>query len=232
FREPSSRNWLGDKVPFPLNPSFKPPTPLSDAFRSQLFRAYTVDPNTNSIRTLAARHNTSIKRVNAILRLKRVEEEWKKNKPLQTGFTKGMEDLLGVTDATRRMEAEPDGDTPIQYYHTGQNDQETTRDRYNVEEADMQDQVEGKHMARRQYQATFWESVTEGEEPVMPTILEATRPSTRASAKHKQITYTERGAGRPAVKFIDVGDAFVDEKEKERREREGARRSALKARKR
>ncbi|KAF9245702.1 hypothetical protein BU15DRAFT_58681 [Melanogaster broomeanus] len=75
-------------------------------------------------------------------------------------------------------------------------------------------------MARRQYQATFWESVTEGEEPVMPTILEATRPSTRASAKHKQIN------------FIDVGDAFVDEKEKERREREGARRSALKARKR
>ncbi|KIJ04394.1 hypothetical protein PAXINDRAFT_42607, partial [Paxillus involutus ATCC 200175] len=61
-----------------LNPSFKPPTSLSDAFRSQLYRAYTANPELNSGCTLAARHNISTKRVDAILRLKGMEEAWKK----------------------------------------------------------------------------------------------------------------------------------------------------------
>ncbi|KAF9225354.1 hypothetical protein BS17DRAFT_872690 [Gyrodon lividus] len=77
FREPAPRNWLGGD-PFPLNPSFKPPTPLSDAFRSQLYRAYMINPEVNSGRALAARHSISMKRVDAILRLKGMEEAWKK----------------------------------------------------------------------------------------------------------------------------------------------------------
>ncbi|KIJ22167.1 hypothetical protein PAXINDRAFT_95583 [Paxillus involutus ATCC 200175] len=232
FREPS-RNWLGGDVPFPLNPSFKPPTPLSDAFRSQLYRAYMANPEVNSGRTLATRHNISMKRVDAILRLKGMEEAWKKNKPVQTGFTKGMEELLGVTDATRRMQEEPDGDTPIQYHHTVRSAQEDPHNRYDVDEADRQDEVAGNDMARRRYQRMFWESVAEGEEPVMPTVLETVRSSALVRAKLKgKTTLVERGPGRPAVKFIDVGNAFIDEKEKERREREGARRSVLKTRKR
>ncbi|KAF8140675.1 eukaryotic mitochondrial regulator protein-domain-containing protein [Boletus edulis] len=78
FREPSPRNWLGRDVPFPLNPSFKPPIPLSDELRTRLYRAYMIDPKLNSVRALAARHNISIKRVDAILRLKGMEESWKK----------------------------------------------------------------------------------------------------------------------------------------------------------
>ena len=95
FREHSPRNWLGRDVvriilhvlvdvysllikPFPLNPSFKPPVPLSDELRTRLYRAYMIDPKLNSVRTLANRYNTSIKRVDAILRLKGMEEAWKK----------------------------------------------------------------------------------------------------------------------------------------------------------
>lgn len=95
FRESSPRNWLGRDVvsallvtlvdfdqlpvkPFPLNPSFKPPTPLSDELRTRLYRAYMTNPKLNSVRALAARHHLSLKRVDAILRLKGMEESWKK----------------------------------------------------------------------------------------------------------------------------------------------------------
>ncbi|KAH0837941.1 eukaryotic mitochondrial regulator protein-domain-containing protein [Lanmaoa asiatica] len=219
FREPSPRNWLGRDVPFPLNPSFKPPTPLSDDLRTRLYRAYMTDPKLNSVRALAARHNISIKRVGAILRLKGMEEAWKKSKPLQTGFTKGMERLLGVTEAAK---------------HTEQDANDLSEnDRYDVEEADLQDEVEGNNRARQRYQRLFWESVAEGEEPVMPNVLAAQHGGALARTKFKgKTTLIERAPGRPAIMFVDVGNAFVDEREKERREREGARRSTLKTRKR
>lgn len=69
-------NWLGDKVPFPLNPSFKPPTPVSDALRNTLYQAFMANPDANSVRNLASRYHLSIKRVDAILRLKGLEENW------------------------------------------------------------------------------------------------------------------------------------------------------------
>ena len=67
----------------------------------------------------------------------------------------------------------------------------------------------------------------------MSNVLEAQRgvALTRTKLRGKT-TLVERAPGRPAIMFVDVGNAFVDEKEKERREREGARRSMLKARKR
>ena len=36
------------------------------------------DPETNSVRALSSRHNISIQRLDAILRLKGLEEAWKK----------------------------------------------------------------------------------------------------------------------------------------------------------
>jgi predicted xylose isomerase-like sugar epimerase len=61
-----------------LNPSFKPPTPLSDARRQQIFDQFIFDPKVNNVRALAARNGISIKRVDAILRLKGLEASWKK----------------------------------------------------------------------------------------------------------------------------------------------------------
>jgi hypothetical protein len=61
-----------------LNPSFKPPKPLSDARRQLIFDQFLLDPMVNNVRSLAARHGISIRRVDAILRLKGLEESWKK----------------------------------------------------------------------------------------------------------------------------------------------------------
>ena len=89
------RNWLGgDRVefvyvpigagltltlpqPFPLNPTFKPPTPVSDKLRNTIYQTFMVDPAQNSVRVLSERYGLSIKRVDAILRLKGLEASMK-----------------------------------------------------------------------------------------------------------------------------------------------------------
>jgi hypothetical protein len=68
----------GSTQPFPLNTTFRPPTPISDALRSELYRLYISDPRANSVRQLAQRYHISLKRVDAILRLKGLESHWKK----------------------------------------------------------------------------------------------------------------------------------------------------------
>ncbi|KAI0962384.1 hypothetical protein AcW1_001220 [Taiwanofungus camphoratus] len=74
------RNWLGGEVPFPLNRSFKPPTPLSDQLRTIIYNEYMSNPAVYTVRKLSERHSISLKRVDAILRLKGLEEHWKKVK--------------------------------------------------------------------------------------------------------------------------------------------------------
>lgn len=67
----------------------------------------------------------------------------------------------------------------------------------------------------------------------MPNVLASQSGAALARTKSRgKTTLVERAPGRPAIMFVDVGNAFVDGKEKERREREGTRRSTVKARKR
>jgi hypothetical protein len=61
-----------------LNPSFKPPTPISDTLKTQIFDQYLANPTVNDVRSLATRYGMSIKRVDAILRLKGLEAHWQK----------------------------------------------------------------------------------------------------------------------------------------------------------
>jgi hypothetical protein len=67
---------LSGYQPFPLNPSFKP----QPQFRTHSEIHYTspssfmANPEANSVRSLASRYHLSIKRVDAILRLKGLEE--------------------------------------------------------------------------------------------------------------------------------------------------------------
>jgi hypothetical protein len=72
----SYSSMLFDYQPFPLNPSFKPPTPVSNALRNTLYQSFMTNPEANSVRNLAGRYHLSIKRVDAILRLKGLEESW------------------------------------------------------------------------------------------------------------------------------------------------------------
>lgn len=68
-------------------------------------------------------------------------------KPLQTGFLKGMEQILGVTyDASK--------------YKTHEHWVES---RMHTVEADALDQAEGDNSARTRYQRMFWEPVVEGQ---------------------------------------------------------------------
>ncbi|EGN95581.1 hypothetical protein SERLA73DRAFT_186676 [Serpula lacrymans var. lacrymans S7.3] len=67
YRDPKPRNWRSTR-PFSLNPSFKPPIPLSDTLRTLIYRQYMTDPKTNGVRALDTQCHLSIKLVDAILR--------------------------------------------------------------------------------------------------------------------------------------------------------------------
>jgi len=221
-------NWLGGKVPFPLNPSFKPPTPVSDALRNTLYQSFMANPQANSVRSLAGRYHLSIKRVDAILRLKGLEENWiKEGKPLQTGFLKGMEQILGVVyDASKHKIHE-----------------HWVESRINTVEADALDQAEGDNKARTRYQRMFWEPVVEGEEPVVPTALKRAREDAKRHGRSEESTKSDDvtagllhddvseianiSVGRHNIKFIDVGNKFMDPKDHMRRMKESQRRARI-----
>jgi len=94
YRRPNENgpNWLGGSVvsiigpsmpkpnrlylfqPFPMNPSFKPPTPLSDKIRTQIFNLY-MNENVNELE-LSSRFGLGVSRIKAILRLKKLEQLW------------------------------------------------------------------------------------------------------------------------------------------------------------
>lgn len=59
--------------PFPGNPFFKPPRPLSDVTRSNIFNLFKSEPTTWTPRALAEQFGISIVRTEAILRLKALE---------------------------------------------------------------------------------------------------------------------------------------------------------------
>ncbi|KAG2155675.1 eukaryotic mitochondrial regulator protein-domain-containing protein [Suillus clintonianus] len=214
YRDPAPRNWLGSGTPFPLNQSFRPPPPVSDSLRTHIYFSYMADPEANSVRALAVRHHLSIKRIDAILRLKGLEASWKKNKSIQTGFVQGMESLLGVPQT--KVFTTLDHSKPVP--------------RYDAVEADREDEEAGGFdWARQRYQRMFWETVPEGKDPIMPGILDAATKSATPSENEAKSNIVER-LGRPAIKFIDVGNMFLDVKELERRAKEGERRAKVRAR--
>lgn len=107
--------------PFPLNPSFRPPTPLSDAHKTRIYRSFvdavksqseqsstSSSKSTSSsssasksetyfVRKLAMQYNLSMDRIRAIVRLKALEENMQsQGKEIQGKFLAGMEEALGV----------------------------------------------------------------------------------------------------------------------------------------
>ncbi|KAF8628248.1 hypothetical protein AX15_004023 [Amanita polypyramis BW_CC] len=225
YRHASPRNWLGGEVPFPMNPSFLPPAPLSDAVRTRMYQEFMRDPVRNSVRVLSQRYHVSLKRVDAILRLKGLENAWVKGKQLQVGFQQGMEKLLGVEEDER-----------IRNAARRQARQDWTR--YDVHEADTLEQEEDRDAARQRYQRSYWESTSEsGGDPIVPGALEdAKRRAKRFSAKVEgldsnrhlmpRIKDTEyirtpqekvqvvTKTGRPAIEFHDVGSKFLNPSER------------------
>ncbi|KAJ7146274.1 eukaryotic mitochondrial regulator protein-domain-containing protein [Mycena epipterygia] len=222
------RNWISatPDAPFPMNPSFKPPTPLSDAVRSRIYADYMIDPETNNIRSLSQRYHLSLKRVQAILRLKGLEESFVKNdKRLQTGFRWGMEMLLGV-------KPEPD------------------MNRADTHAADLLEQDENRDAARQRFQRQFWEVTEDGKDAILPGSLQhakrvAERHADAAEALKTSPRFMPRFKDTPTIKsprekvqrvvregrvpvhFVDVGGRFIDVEERRRRLMMGDRRQAI-----
>ncbi|KAI0803188.1 eukaryotic mitochondrial regulator protein-domain-containing protein, partial [Irpex lacteus] len=212
YKDARPRNWLGGDRPFPLNTTFKPPAPISDELKDVIYAKFMENPSKNGVRELAAMHGLSIKRVDAILRLKGLEEHWKKGKQLQTGFQEGMEELLGVKKESITRISDALGEDTVA--------------------ADSQADESGNDAARTRYQRMFWEPTPENASPVVPEILETIRERSakrNASSKPVQVRVLER-EGRADIHFVDVGDQFVDKKAEQKRLRQAERRSALRAR--
>ncbi|KAI1793146.1 eukaryotic mitochondrial regulator protein-domain-containing protein [Ganoderma leucocontextum] len=246
-------NWLGGEVPFPLNPSFKPPTPISDSIRTAIWNDYIADPAVFNVRVLAQRHGLSIARVDAILRLKGLEEHWRKvwchiplilrsrsphtaptlwryrrsKKPLQSGFLNGMEDALGVTEKQASLRGAR---------RTG--GQELGEDAVEADELS----EATKNVARDRYQRLFWEPVLEGQSPTLPETLASAVEVGKATKATQEKAMLNRlphlkfetepevvleRPGRPTFRFVDVGVKFVDVKDQLKRVRAAKRRAHM-----
>ncbi|KLO14211.1 hypothetical protein SCHPADRAFT_903526 [Schizopora paradoxa] len=221
-------NWLGKDVPFPLNPSFKPPPPLASRLKDRIYNLYMHNPKTYNIRHLSRTFGISLKRVDAVLRLKGLENSWdKQGKELQSGFRLGMESMLRTRE-----------DVPLD------------RTQSDVA-ADFQDDNEDNNRDRDRYQRHFWEPVVEGEQTVVAKALEKAREEAKAAhiqsraaksdpmllGKVKKpfrsampvpkVVHGDARPGRPVISFTDVGGKFLDTKDRVRRMHEAERRKEL-----
>lgn len=92
----SGTNYVG-AVPFPMNPLFKPTPPISNFAKDEIYRMHMQDSTKWTPRQLGTEYNISIKRVEAILRLKHLEKEMIADGFVpQDNFTAGMEQLMAV----------------------------------------------------------------------------------------------------------------------------------------
>ncbi|KAF9932533.1 hypothetical protein FBU30_007972 [Linnemannia zychae] len=103
----SGTNYIGE-TPFPMNPLFKPTPPISDATKEEIYRLHRSDTSKHTPRQLGTTYNISIKRVEAILRMKHLEKEMIADGFVaQEKFTKGMEQLMGVKPVRSEIFTEP-----------------------------------------------------------------------------------------------------------------------------
>lgn len=75
YVKPLSHQDHSDKQPFPANPSFRPPPPLSDDLQNLLYDKLR---SGSTVAQLSHRYNVSKARIEAIRKLKDVELEFKR----------------------------------------------------------------------------------------------------------------------------------------------------------
>jgi hypothetical protein len=79
-----------------MNPFFVPTPPLNDKTRTTIYNLYLEEPERWTPLQLAEHFGLSISRIEAILRLKALQDKFKsQEKPLQTELVKGMDHILG-----------------------------------------------------------------------------------------------------------------------------------------
>ncbi|KIM32941.1 hypothetical protein M408DRAFT_189572 [Serendipita vermifera MAFF 305830] len=153
YRRPNENgpNWLGGSVPFPMNPSFKPPTPISDKVRTQIFNLY-MNENMGE-QELSSRFGLGVSRVKAILRLKKLEQLWIKDRVCQRRFQADMERYLGVPAPSAER------DRPVVKDRQVSNQIDVDFDKFSIGKS--------KHLQR-----VFFEVVPEGEYPPLAQYMD------------------------------------------------------------
>jgi hypothetical protein len=221
--------WLGGDVPFPFNPTFKPPPPIGQGVRDAIFFSHSVDPEKNDVRALSARFGISIKRIEAIIRLKSLEEVHRKDKrPLQTGFLAGMEYYLRVPTSQRTVS--PGMNTPIDL-----------TDRLETQDGDFAaDSMTSNSNTSQRVTRSYFEMVDEGSRPVVPDAVDAHHQKQLQHQEARRINsdaqpsfiYKAPGAppSRGLFEFVDVGNKFSDRKDMKIRDKEAARRRLVRTR--
>ncbi|CAO1624345.1 unnamed protein product [Sympodiomycopsis kandeliae] len=87
--------WIS-RTPFPMNPSFNPPPPVSQKYKDAMWTLHLQDPQKYNLRFLSQHYGFTLERTQAILRLKALEAEMTtRNVPLQLDFQENMERLIG-----------------------------------------------------------------------------------------------------------------------------------------
>lgn len=91
-----------------MNPLFKPTPPMSNHAKEEIYKLHRSDTTKWTPRQLGTKYNISIKRVEAILRLKHLEKEMVASGFVaQENFTRGMEQLMGVKNERSAAIVEP-----------------------------------------------------------------------------------------------------------------------------
>ncbi|EJD52211.1 hypothetical protein AURDEDRAFT_159066 [Auricularia subglabra TFB-10046 SS5] len=226
------RHYLGgDGCPFPLNPSFKPPIPTSDNTRTLIYKQYIQDGKT--VRELSFEHGISLRRVEAILRLKHLEVQWRHNQRLETSFQQEMEQALGVTYAARTQGAKAAQRAAVQGGETAGED-----DRYtDAALADFLHDIANPDAPAPGHVKMYFEPVDENTKPFLDPLLQKLRQnrlakeaqSSSRSAKAEKLV--PRGDGDVHYQFVDVGNAFVNERDLKAREKRAERQRSMKGKK-
>lgn len=220
FMYAAPQQYLGE-TPFPMNPSFKPPPPISDEQKEVIYQLYTSHRLENGPRRLAKQFNISLSRLNAILRLKIHEKEFEKKHTLQTGFQVGMESLLGATTHSKVHSLKKTLAETNKFVDAALGTQQSALDamdptsphfqapdvnelRTDVHKADMLDQEEQRDVRASRYERMFWESVPEdGREPLLPAILQTARQQSEMRKLAKEIEQSKQFLQRlPDTKYV------------------------------
>ncbi|KAJ1667713.1 hypothetical protein IW140_001229 [Coemansia sp. RSA 1813] len=114
--KPGKTNYIGGNTtaPFPLNPWFRVRAPLADVVKEQIYKDYLANPTKVTPRILGDKYKVSIKRIEAILKLKAIEHHMIKHDGFtaQRKLTTGMESMLAVRGTENRITEKTFVETP------------------------------------------------------------------------------------------------------------------------
>lgn len=200
--------------PFPLNPSFRPPTPLSHNQKEKIYKEFIASLKSQSqkngnetksetyhARKVALKYNISLDRVRAVIRLKALEYNIAAaGTQLQMKFLNGMESAMGIStgqnDAISMKEALDVQQETEALYKTGTKTHWIMVDEENP--ADLQ--VEQEELEKKKLRDQRAMKRREGTDDVKRDVREGVRSRRRVLANPK----SERRDVRPEIEFVDV----------------------------